>query len=1054
MFIKLSGFPLVKPQVTTTLIGLDGGKNVQILVNEIVSILNLNLVTGSKGQAVPTTNPLTPKNGDYYIANGPGTYTNFKNSSNVSIQVLSSDALAYFIYNGTYWTKQVVTIDISTKADASALAALDADVYRKAYIDAINNMATSPTTAVPADRTSSAYPSSIVTATFFGEFTEYTGADGRSLVSIKVKTYVAGTFTVGLFRLVSGTATLVAKQNFTSTGAGVVTIPRASFTATDITAAEAGGKLYYAISFGTGGITKYIDNGSGGTSWSCVGSIVTSATATTANYNFSWWIEVTGLYSPLLTAVTNNTATVAAHTISISANTSKINNINNMVSGVSLIPPGRSAGLPVATNNVVNTYYFGEYANSFNPTTSPLSKIYVRTRGAGSFHVGFFRITGLTNFVKLAEKSFTATAAGVMTISLSDLSGIDTTFPGESLVYIGTRAAATNVLSFYDTGVAQTGWGHTPYTDASGTLITNGYYHDTWTEVGGAEISPIVEAVKQLQSNSVSGEINLINCSKIVCIGDSYTESYYALKQKSWINILSSFMDWNFENYGISGFNMVGLINNLRANTAYYEGVPPRDYNGTYAIIASHTNDYTAGYISAANHLETWLNNLRTLCRIVKSLGMIPVICSEWVNIAIPNGTASYSDLIGTSLSIMANEEGGMYIDVLYKAEPMQGNLNTPFYGGNHPGTRSNGLVWWTLLNKLREYLPRPKTSLKLFKVRSTVTVSTVADLYFKDNLERAKLFQEIQVSENRIADAHANYYDDLDTWVALGAGRLTTKESEYLKLRKGTTISMSAYSLISCVLPTTKNNILSLSLTISETTVAVYYKDVLNDVWVSVSNVSGVITLSAADIAKGIDYDKVSFLLFKSGGFNLTSAKVNYTGIGDKDLNFTKRKEVVELSTTELLTNTTVSSLTNWIVSGTLTPSIDANGVLPAGITRYVDLTTANWLKQTVTFASSPVRRKMQIKATVRTFPIKFVYTDTYPTNSVIKSDTYDFATLEISVYKNTNNIAYSSKNVVPLWNTEIIIECDIPPNITTLDIGFRSTDKTIQFMSASVKI
>jgi hypothetical protein len=1034
------------PAITATLNTWVAASNADGLLGKL-SITNLKNIIGvaanlTIGTAIPSTNPGAATGNRMWVASTAGTYTNFSGI------VIAANEVAFLVDTGTNFVKVTIPIDISGKADtatvtalSASLTALDADVYRKAYIDSITSLGTS---FLPSDRTATTFASAIVSATYFGEWAMYTGVAGRALSKLNVKTYGAGTLTVGFFRITGTTATLLGSQDFTVAGAGTTVINRSDITAVNLTTLEAS-QLYIAIKGTTAQVFHYVDNGSGSTGYSFTGAIVTTATTAINNFSFSYWIELGTISTPLTNSVVANTAAVAL-------NTTNISNVSNMVSGTLIVPSGRSGGLVSTTNNTLTNYYWGEYATAYTPA-APLSKVFVKVRGAGTYYVGFFRVVG-TTYTKLAEKSLTAGAAGIITLTATDFTGIDLTFPGESKVYLGLRPAAASVTSYFDTGVSNTGWSYQPYTNTTGTLANNSFAHDIWIETTTSTIA-IVEAVKALQASTVSGEINLTNCSKIVCIGDSYTESYYALKGKSWINILSGFLDWNLENYGISGINMPGLITNLRNNVSSYEGVAPQSYNGTYAIIASHTNDYTAGIMNGTVHLETYLNNMRTLCRIVKSLGMIPVMCSEWVNIAVPNGTTSYSDLIGASLSMLAYEEGGIYIDVLLKAEPMQGNLNTPFFGGNHPGTRSNSLVWYTLLREIQSKLPRPKTSLKLFKLRSTVTVSTVADVYFKDNLERVKLFQEIQVSENRIADAQANYYDDLDYWVTtIGASRLTTRESEYLKLRKGVAITMTDYSLISCVLPTDKKNITALSLTISDTTVAVYYKDVLNDAWVSVTNTAGVITLSAADISKALDYDKIAFLLYKSGGFTLTSAKVNYAGISEKDLTFNRKKELVELATTELLTNQTVTALTGWTVTGTLTPTVDVNGVLPTGITRYVDLTTANWLRQTVTFAASTVRRRMQVKAWVRVFPTKFTYSDTWPTNSAIKLDTYDFATLEISVRKDTNNIAYSAKNVVPLWNTEVLIECDIPPNITTLDVGFRSMDKTIQFMWASVKI
>jgi len=87
------------------------------------------------GPANSTTNPGSSTTPRYYTFSTAGTYTNFKDSTNASIVVAANEA-GYLVYNGSYWTKQTIPVDLSGKADTSALTSLDNSVYKKTDIDA------------------------------------------------------------------------------------------------------------------------------------------------------------------------------------------------------------------------------------------------------------------------------------------------------------------------------------------------------------------------------------------------------------------------------------------------------------------------------------------------------------------------------------------------------------------------------------------------------------------------------------------------------------------------------------------------------------------------------------------------------------------------------------------------------------------------------------------------------------------------------------------------------------------------------------------------------
>jgi hypothetical protein len=102
---------------------------------DLITATAANNSVALAGPATATTNPGASTTPRYYTFSTAGTYTNFKDSTNASIVVAANEA-GYLVYNGTYWTKQTIPVDLSGKADTSALAALDLAVYKKTDIDA------------------------------------------------------------------------------------------------------------------------------------------------------------------------------------------------------------------------------------------------------------------------------------------------------------------------------------------------------------------------------------------------------------------------------------------------------------------------------------------------------------------------------------------------------------------------------------------------------------------------------------------------------------------------------------------------------------------------------------------------------------------------------------------------------------------------------------------------------------------------------------------------------------------------------------------------------
>lgn len=148
-----------------------------------------------KGVATTGTNPGTPTSNQYYSFSTSGTYTNFKDQSNVPL-VVNTNEYGNFVWQGSYWVKQLITLDVSSKADVSALNALSADVHHIAYIDSVFGKPIT-TTNYPIDFTPLTSNSG-ANSTFINSVP--TTADG-TLTSLRIKTAIGATVTVYAYQV-------------------------------------------------------------------------------------------------------------------------------------------------------------------------------------------------------------------------------------------------------------------------------------------------------------------------------------------------------------------------------------------------------------------------------------------------------------------------------------------------------------------------------------------------------------------------------------------------------------------------------------------------------------------------------------------------------------------------------------------------------------------------------------------------------------------------------------------------------------------------------------
>lgn len=298
--------------------------------------------------------------------------------------------------------------------------------------------------------------------------------------------------------------------------------------------------------------------------------------------------------------------------------------------------------------------------------------------------------------------------------------------------------------------------------------------------------------------------LNVGNADKIGFIGDSYTESHFSVEGKAYICKLSLFSDYNYENFAKSGDTYRGNLDRMRKNIPiYHEKLSWKDIKPKYAFFVSYTNDLK--YMDE----EQYINDLRATVETVKGLGAIPIIATEY--------HTNFGPGLQIGLKQVAYEYGCDLIDIIDEVRETRGTDYTPFWSGTHPGTRSNHLMGDNFEVYL-EKLPRPRQSLKLFRLRNQF--NHVEELIFNTNEERAKLFKEINVGHNCLVDEKR--VDDVTS------AEHAPVISEYLKLQNGEAVTFKDTALISAVLPGTSLNMKYVALDLGDMEAEVYVKDIM----------------------------------------------------------------------------------------------------------------------------------------------------------------------------------------------------------------------------------
>lgn len=465
--------------------------------------------------------------------------------------------------------------------------------------------------------------------------------------------------------------------------------------------------------------------------------------------------------------------------------------------------------------------------------------------------------------------------------------------------------------------------------------------------------------------------INLSNVDRLLFVGDSYTEGMYYQKGKAWVCQMSEQLDYTCESFGFGGNTCSQLSTRIKANEARFNAIGVKDLNPTRVMLMSFVNDMNSLSYNGTAYLEDLIDLIET----VKFIGASPIVCSEFTN----QWNSGFQESVGAycrnnGIEFWNIQPLTSFIGIV-RGE--SGNEYEPYMEGSHPAQRTGGIIFANYLKYARN-LPRPISAIKIYRLRSGITVSNIDELLFTSRREKLLKFKELLIAHSALTKE--TDYDNLDSLT--GSSGVGVK-SEYGQLMSGNLVSFGDYGLVEVILPSTRNNIKSAKLNVSDTSITIYVKTKNGYVVTSKGAVS--------DLVNSVEYDKLTFLLYKQGGFSIRDISLTWTGTETPKAP-TPCIEAVLHSGKELLEFNTVDDTSNYTVEGTVAPSEPTNYTkMPNGCTKLITVDNINYINVALTVPNAPMGliTKARIRVVARYNPAKG--------SSEINENSYDRKLLQI---------------------------------------------------------
>lgn len=666
-------------------------------------------------------------------------------------------------------------------------------------------------------------------------------------------------------------------------------------------------------------------------------------------------------------------------------------------------------------------------------------KVFVKATGTAYFcrytYVG-------TTATLVAAYPVVLTATGLQTISFA--AKAVPFAAGEHLGLFGPNMFTYTAAAADGTGWRQLNAGGSP--PASGTVGSVNTAQRLQIQFNVSYVAQTVTA-ESFKAATGGGSITLSDVDKIAIVGNSYNDGGGWLLGKSNACLVSSLCEYNVANFSEGGRTAAQIAANITTAAIRY-GATFAAHKATRAIYMETTNSKAA---SGGNQTDAaYYADVQTVLDVLKANGASPIIASEWGGTIAPTVDGEQRNVRG--LRALADANGIPFFDVTSKSRTMSPGFYAPWWKSNHPVTRNTWMVINGYLRGIRQHLPRPRQSMKLFRVRGTTTVSSNADLLFRTLQERHRKFREIYIGHLALSEAQKVNYD---TATGLYDGTVTQND-EYIALNAGTATSFGERALIDCVLPVTGAK--GVKLTISDTAATVYARQMTSTgmAWVALTLTDGAFVVP--DDAGLVDRDRIAFLVYKAGGLSLTaspklawtSGKVRYPA---EPVPVSPPRGAEMLA--QPLTVASGAVPAQWTNAGALPVVVPVDSVaLPSGTTGCVEVTSAAGISQAVAYASSDDAAEVVVRVWARRFPAPFAAASDWST-APINYETCDTGTLQVTLC-GASGIANASavlKEQVGLWWTEVEFRETLPALTTATTIDVRSADDTLQIAKVSVR-
>ncbi|MBE6024137.1 MAG: SGNH/GDSL hydrolase family protein [Cellulosilyticum sp.] len=204
--------------------------------------------------------------------------------------------------------------------------------------------------------------------------------------------------------------------------------------------------------------------------------------------------------------------------------------------------------------------------------------------------------------------------------------------------------------------------------------------------------------------------------------------------------------------------------------------------------------------------------------------------------------------------------------------------------------------------------------------------------------------------------------------------------------------------------------------------------------------------------LARTVDYDKVHFIVTKSGKFDLTTVNVEWDGVEDKvykSVHFEKKKaKGNEMIPYGLMGNE--AQLKGWKSSKEIQAYVPADGCLPKGCLGSVEVFKEQKLSQVIGYSMDEETRDAQVMIVARYFPEIFNPEDDYSKCKITKSS-YDYAELCLDMVYNGKTFT-QRKRVGMHWK-KVNFDVVLPAYTDCVELRIYSEGHKVQVAKASMK-